>query len=70
MIFFVSESQSTGFDNQIKIEGDKEESNMTLNFLMSNDIISRKCKCKTVFIAIWYIANNIISIGQAISGIL
>lgn len=63
MIFFVSESQSKGFDNQIKIEGDEEESNMSVNFLMSNDIISRKCKCKTGLILIWYIANDIISIG-------
>lgn len=64
-------SQSIGFDNQIKIEGnEEEESNMIPNFLMISDIISRKCKCKTGLIVIWYVGNNILSIGQAITGIL
>lgn len=68
--FFFNERQPIGFDDQIKMDGDKKESHMTNNFLISGDIISRKRKCKTGLIVTWYVGNHILSIGQAITGIL
>lgn len=40
---FFNENLSTGFGDQIKVEGD-EESNTSLNFLISSDIVN-KYKC-------------------------
>lgn len=42
---FFNESLSTGFGDQIKVEGAKEAPNMRPNFLTSSDIVNKECKC-------------------------